>query len=112
MRRRRIAVAAALLAAACSRTSAAPLARAVVDTLPGGIERVTSEAPTGWRDSTSGWRLEEAGRIQGEDGTESELIEPRSMAFDGEGRLYVADAKPPIIKVYDRTGRLVRTIGR
>ncbi|MGH7560295.1 MAG: hypothetical protein ACRENB_04660, partial [Gemmatimonadales bacterium] len=42
----------------------------------------------------------------------SELIEPRSMAFDGEGRLYVADAKPPIIKVYDRTGRLVRTIGR
>ena len=43
----------ATLLAACGGAEAKNLAEAVVDTLPGGIERVTSSGPTAWSDSGS-----------------------------------------------------------
>jgi len=100
-----------LLLSACGGAAASNLARAVVDTLPGGIPRVTSDAPTAWTDS-AGARLVEVLRFSGEDGTPAEIGQPRSLAVDEEGRVYVVDSKPSVIKVFSPVGVLVRTIGR
>lgn len=101
----------AVLASCGGGAAAANLARAVVDTLPGGIPRVTSPGPTAWTDS-SGARLVEEGRFSGEDGTPGELGNPGSIAVDETGRVYVADDKPAIIRVFTPDGKLVRTFGR
>jgi 6-bladed beta-propeller protein len=100
-----------LLLAACGGAQASKLARAHVDTLPNGTLRVMSDGPTAWGDS-SGASLVEVGRFQGEDGTPAELGEPRSLAVDAQGRIYVVDSKPAAIKVFTPDGKLVRSIGR
>jgi hypothetical protein len=100
-----------LLLVSCGGARATTLARAVTDTLPGGIVRVMSSGPTAWSDST-GARLVEEGRFQGQDGTAAELGEPGSIAVDDAGRIYVADRKPAGIKVFTPDGKLVRVIGR
>jgi len=99
-----------VLLAGCGGAAASNLARARTDTLPGGTIRVSNEAPTAWTDSTG--VLVEAGRFQGEDGTAAELGDPRSIAVDGQGRIYVVDSKPAAIKVFSPDGKLVRSIGR
>ena len=99
------------LAACGGGAAASSLARAVIDTLPGGIPRVTSSGPTSWTDS-SGAKLVDVSRFGGEDGAASELGSPRSMAVDEAGRVYVVDTKPAIIKVYSPDGKMIRTIGR
>lgn len=98
-----------MLLAACAEPKAR-LATAVIDTLPGGIVRVTSSGPTAWTDST-GWTFHELPAIQPAQGTPAELIEPTSIAVDAQRRLYVADTKPSVIKVFDSTGAFVRSIG-
>jgi hypothetical protein len=95
-----------LLLAACGGAEASSMAEAVIDTLPGGTPRVTSSGPTAWPDSGGAMLVEES-RFSGEDGTPSELGEPRSIAVDDQGRVY-----PAMIKVFARDGKLVRTIGR
>ena len=95
---------------ACGGASAANLARAHIDTLPNGAIRVMSDGPTAWSDS-AGATLSETGRFQGEEGTPSELGDPRSLAVDAQGRVYVVDSKPATIKVFSPDGKLVRTIG-
>lgn len=107
MRLKRLALL-ALLTACASRDSR--LVTATVDTLPGGIVRVTSSAPTGWT-GTDGWKLAELPAIQPAQGSPGELITPSSIAVDDQQRLYVADEKPTNIKVFDSTGALVRIIG-
>jgi len=99
------------LLAACGGAEASSLAQAVTDTLPGGIPRVTSPAPTAWTDSTGAQLVEEA-RWSGEDGSPGELGQPQSLAVDEAGRVYVVDTKPAIIKVFAPDGELIRTIGR
>jgi 6-bladed beta-propeller protein len=106
-----VAVLLGLALAACGRADSARLARAVTDTLPGGIVRVMSAGPTAWADST-GARLVEEGRFRGEDGTPGELADPGSIAVDDAGRIYVADKKPASIKMFTSEGKLVRVIGR
>jgi hypothetical protein len=101
----------ALVLAACGGAEATKLARARIDTLPNGTLRVMSDGPTAWSDS-AGAGLVEAGRFQGEDGTPSELGQPRSIAVDESGRVYVVDSKPAAIKVFTPDGQLIRTIGR
>jgi len=101
------------LAAACARgdaVSSGPKAR--IDTLPSGAVQVTSDQPTGWAKPDRGWKVTEALRITGQEGTPSELVEPGDVAVDGQGRIYLADQKPTVIKVFDSTGALVRIIGR
>lgn len=98
--------------AACASAEGVALGKPVVDTLPGGAVRVTNATPSAWRDSSSGWRIVEELRITGEPGTESEIINPQSLALDAEGRIWVVDQKPARIKVFGRDGRLVRLVGR
>ncbi|HEV8197415.1 MAG TPA: hypothetical protein VGP87_12285 [Gemmatimonadales bacterium] len=100
-----------LLLASCGGASASKLAHAVIDTLPGGIPRVRSSGPTAWPDS-GGAVLVEASRFSGEEGTPSELGDPRTLAVDEAGRVYVVDGKPAMIKVFAPDGKLIRTVGR
>jgi hypothetical protein len=111
MRPTRLAIPISLLLASCGGSTASSLARAVVDTLPGGIPRVSSGGPTAWTDSTGAHLVEEA-RFSGEDGTPAEIGQPNSVAVDEEGRVYVVDSKPAVIKVFAPDGSLVRSIGR
>ena len=60
---------------------------------------------------SSGWRLVETSRITGGDSVAG-LVRPGDVAVDAAGRLYVADAEPDIIEVYDRAGKFLHTIGR
>lgn len=100
-----------LTLAACSgRPPGAALSRAITDSLPGNILRVMSQGPTAWTDSAGAGLVEEA-RWSGVDGTPAELGEPRSLAVDGEGRVYVVDASPAVIKVFHPDGAFIRTIG-
>lgn len=99
------------LLAACGGAQATNLAKAVIDTMPGGAIRVSSPGPTAWTDS-AGASLIEEGRFQGEDGTPGELGEPQSLAVDEMGRVYVVDRKPASIKVFSPDGKLIRTLGR
>jgi hypothetical protein len=100
-----------LFAAACASAEGAS-DHFVVDTMPSGIIRITSDAPNGWRDSSRAWRFEEVRRFSGEEGTDAALVEPRSLAVDGAGRVYVSDVKPSAIKVFGPDGNLIRQIGR
>ena len=104
---------ACLLLPGCTESGAdqGPLAHVTRDTLPGGVVSVMSDGPTAWRDS-SGWRLVETSRITGGDSAAGDLSNPTGAAIDPAGRLYVADQGPTVIKVFDRTGRLIRTVGR
>lgn len=100
-----------VLLAGCGGAAASNLSHAVVDSLPGGIPRVSSAGPTAWTDST-GAELVEQGRFSGEDGSPAELAEPRSIAVDEAGRVYVVDNKPAAIKVFSPDGQFIRSIGR
>ena len=100
------------LLAACSGAAADRLARPTIDTLPSGVVRVISQGPAEWRVPQEGWRFAETTRIHGVEGTESELINPRSLAVDSWGRVFVVDQGPEVIKVYAPDGTMVRTIGR
>lgn len=99
-----------LILAACA-DGVPEAARPVVDTVSPGVVRVTSPGPV-WADSATAWRLVETLRIQGQETTPSELISPMKLAVDEWGRVYVADQKPTVIKLYDRDGTFIRTIGR
>ncbi len=107
-----IAAAALVLLPACRGAEAGrELARVRTDTLSGGVVRRISEGPTAWPLETPAALVEES-RFQGEDGTPSELGEPRSLAVDELDRVYVVDGKPASIKLFDRSGKYLRTIGR
>ncbi len=87
-------------------------ATARVDTLPSGIIQVTSDAPTAWSDSVHAWKFRVTLRIQPDESSPGELMEPGTLGVDDQDRVYVADRKPAMIKVFDSAGKLVRTIGR
>ena len=99
------------LLAACGRAPDSSLGRATIDTLPTGIIQVANDAPTGWSDSSSGWRVRLERQIRGEPGTPSELIDPRSIALDSQDRVWVSDRSPARIKVYGTDGGFIRTVG-
>ncbi len=99
------------LAAACSRGDAATSrGRVVVDSV-GGVPRTITEVPVGWSD-TNGWKLVEVARLTGGTDGPGELINPGSVAMDDEGRIYVAERDPSVIKQFSPDGTFLRTIGR
>jgi hypothetical protein len=97
---------------ACSGAKAGEsLAKIRTEKLPNGVTRIMSEGPTAWAAGRPATLVEEI-RFQGEDGTPSELGEPRDIAVDALGRIYVVDGKPAAIKVFSPDGQYIRTIGR
>lgn len=98
--------------AACAAAEGDAANRFTIDTTASGIEQVTSSAPNGWRNPAKAWRLEPADTFAGPEGSPGALVDPRSLAVDAGGRVYVADEKPTVIKVFAPTGELLRTIGR
>jgi hypothetical protein len=108
---RGVAAFAAVAISACASESGSGLARPEVDTLPNGVVTVHNTGPAGWAD-TSGWRLVETARIVASDSGDQSIVNPSGVAVDGAGRLYVGDRAPVGIKVFDRSGAFVRSIGR
>ncbi len=87
----------------CGSSPAAP-AIATIDTLPGGVVRVTNHvamAPT--------WRLELQREFANTPGTE--LSDPSEILVDASGRIYVLDDDPAVIRVFSPEGVPLRTIG-
>jgi hypothetical protein len=110
MHRRSVIPAVVLLSTACNRAGApSALATAKIDTLPGGIVRVSNPGPTAWTTDTSGWRLVEDLAITGAGDTVAELSNPSGLAVDGQGRIYVSDG---LVKLYTPDGKFLRVIGR
>ena len=97
--------------AACARDNGPALATPTFDTLPGGAIAVHNTGPSAWVD-TSGWRIVETGKLVAVDSGESGIVNPRDVAVDASGRLYVVDGPPLVIKVFEPDGRFVRAIGR
>ena len=97
--------------AACGHDTGPGLARPAIDTLPSGVVTVHNTGPAGWAD-TSGWRLVETARIVASDSGDEAIVNPSGIAVDPAGRMYVEDRAPLAIKVFDRSGAFVRTIGR
>lgn len=100
-----------LLAGCGGAPGGGKLARVRSETLPNGAIRRLSEGPTAWTAERPATLVEEH-RFQGQDGTASELGEPRDLAVDELGRIYVADGKPASIKVFSPEGDYLRSIGR
>ena len=75
-----------LLIAACTREKA-PVPTARVDTLPGGIVRTISDAPLGWSDSTSAWKLVLLHEIQPPEGDSGALFDPQALAMNDRGEV-------------------------
>lgn len=100
-----------LLLAGCGKKGV-PLAVARVDTLHAGLIQVTSTQPTGWSDTAVAWKYRVTLKIQPEERSPGELLQPGNLSVDSWGRVYVADSKPAVIKVFDSTGAFLRTIGR
>ncbi len=79
-----------------------------VDTLPGGIVRTISSSPA----DSAQWSLVLDHTVQPAEGEPGELMEPRDIALTESGLLLVAESNPQQVKVYDSSGRYLRSIGR
>jgi hypothetical protein len=106
-RTRLLLIPAALTFAACGESSARA-ASVVVDTLPGGIPRTMSSAPT----APGSIQLVELAPIQPAAESPEELLQPTSVAVADDGSVIVADRGSGQIKVFDADGRFVRAFGR
>ena len=102
-----------LLLAACSSTDTkVALNTPVIDTLPGGIVRVTNPGPTAWAD-TNGWRFVLERVIAPSPGETGELADPRDIVVDSHGRIFVVDHDPEIgLKSFAPDGTFLQRFGR
>ncbi len=108
----RLAYLTVLALGACTGVDASTaLNEPVVDTLDGGIVRVTNPGPTRWVD-TNGWKLVEETIIRPEEGSPGELSEARRLVADDSGYVYVMQREPVTVKVFGPDGAWVRDIGR
>lgn len=102
------------LAAACTSADAPADARwqGSVDTLPSGTVVVHNPAAGIW-DSAQAWHIREDLRIGSAMDEGPEMFGAvTSVAVDASGRIYVLDGQAQEIRVFDRDGAYVRTIGR
>jgi hypothetical protein len=101
-----------LLVAACSGADAkVALNTPVIDTLPGGIVRVTNPGPTAWAD-TNGWKLVLEREIVPAEGSEGEVGSPSALVASETGTIYWLMRDPSVIKAYAADGTWLRSIGR
>lgn len=98
--------------AACPSADSAPAWEGSIDTLPSGTVVVTNPARGLW-DSAATWRVVEELRIGSVDEVGPELFgQVAAVEVDPAGRLWVLEGQAQEIRVFDRDGRYVRTIGR
>jgi len=105
-------MAALLLLGACGRTDAPRGWSGTVEKLPNGAVRVTNPAHGMWADS-AGWRLVpelQVGEAEGDAATTFGSVS--GLAVDGAGRIYVLDRQANELRIFDRRGAHVRTVGR
>jgi hypothetical protein len=100
-----------LLAACAGADAKVALNTPVIDTLPGGIVRVTNPGPTAWPD-TSGWQLVLEREIIPEEGSEGEVGSPSALVASEGGTIYWLMTEPSVIKAYAADGTWLRNIGR
>ena len=101
-----------LLTLACSTAKGGPTWEGRIDTLPSGTVVVTNPATGVW-DSASSWRVVEEMRIGTLEGTGPDLFgQVTALEMDAAGRIYVLEGQAQELRVFDRDGRHLRTIGR
>ncbi|MBK7594565.1 MAG: hypothetical protein IPJ11_04810 [Gemmatimonadetes bacterium] len=98
-----------MLTAACgASTRDAEQAGATIDTLAGGIVRVTNHSPA----DSGKWSLVLERTVQPADDSAGALRDPADLILLDDGTLFVADEKPVEVMRFDPTGRYVGTVGR
>lgn len=101
----------ALLLAACGGETG-PEWAGTIDTLPGGVVLVTNPATGAWGNATP-WQVVEELRIGAEDGEGPEVFGRIGMlAEDAGGRIWAFESTEQQFKVFDASGRFIRTVGR
>lgn len=100
-----------VLAACGGADSKVALHTAVIDTLPGGIVRVTNPGPTAWADS-NGWQIVLEREIVPAEGGEGEVGRPGTVVAGEDGTIYWLMRSPAVIKAYAPDGTWLRNIGR
>lgn len=103
----------ALLIAACAPSSASDSTfRGSIDTLPDGTVAVVNPAGGMWN-ASSAWRVEVDLTLGSFEGTGPELFgQITDIAVDPAERIWVLEGQAQEVRVFDREGRHVRTIGR
>jgi 6-bladed beta-propeller len=102
------------LIASCGEEARGTVSRwsGTIDTLPSGLVQVTNPAQGAW-DSTTAWRVVEELRIGTLEGEGPDLFgEVQAVEIDPKGRIWVLEGQSQELRVFDRDGRHVRTIGR
>lgn len=89
----------------------AVLTTPIIDTLPGGIVRVSNNGPTAWT-GTNGWRFVQERVIAPLEGSPGEIGDPMGVAIGEDGTVYVIQSKPTTIKVYAPDGSFLHNISR
>ncbi len=103
-----------VVVAACASTerSGGGAWRGTIDTLASGTI-VVHNPQTGIWDSASAWRIEEELRIGSAEGEGPPAFNQiADLQVDSLGRIYVLESQAQEIRVFDSTGRFVRTVGR
>jgi len=101
-----------LVGTACSRAEGGATWEGEIDTLASGTVVVTNPATGVW-DPATVWRVVEEVRIGTVDGTGPDLFgRVAALELDALGRIYVLEGQAQELRVFERDGRHVRTIGR
>jgi hypothetical protein len=97
-----------LAALAACGTADARESLVTIDTLPGGIPRVTTAAPI----DSGMWSLVHERDVRPAEGEPGELMEPNDLALADDGTLYVVEGQPTSINVYGPDGRFLKELAR
>lgn len=89
----------------------AQLAQPRTERLPNGAVRIINDGPSAWREG-SGWKIVLETTIQPAEGSPGEFANPSGILRTTDGRFVVTDMNAPTVRLYDRTGRFLREIGR
>jgi len=103
----------AVVTSSCTSTSEnAESWAGTIDTLPSGVVVVSNPEQGMWTDRTS-WKLEQVARIGTRLGSGPEMFgDVSDIDVDPTGRVYVFDRQAQNVKLFERDGSYVGTLGR